>query len=50
MFQFEVHYYVEGISSQMVSVIGAMNRQDSEAAVKAMYADRRVTIHRVTRR
>lgn len=49
MFQFEVHFYVEGISSQLVSVVTATNRQDAEYAVKAMYSGRHVTIHRVVR-
>ena len=49
MYQFEVHYYVAGISGQLVSVVSANNRQDAEKAVKAMYASRSVQIHRVVR-
>ena len=49
MYQFEVHYYVAGISGQLVQVITAANRQNAEAAVRAMYAGRSVTIHRVVR-
>ena len=49
MYQFEVHYYVQGISGQLVQIITAANRQGAEAAVKAMYSGRSVTIHRVVR-
>lgn len=49
MHQFEVHFYVEGIASQLVSVITASSRQDAEAAVKAMYSGRSVQIHSVVR-
>jgi hypothetical protein len=49
MFQFEVHYYVQGISGQLVQVITATNRFDAEGAVRAMYSGRAVTIHRVVR-
>jgi hypothetical protein len=47
MSQWEVHYYVQGISSQLVTVITATNRSDAEKAVKAMYAGKQVQIHRV---
>ena len=49
MYQFEVHFYVQGISGQLVVVITATYRQDAEAAVRAMYAGKSVTIHRVVR-
>jgi hypothetical protein len=49
MFEFEVHFYVQGIASQIVTVITAQNRQDAENAVRAMYSGLKVTIHRVVR-
>jgi len=49
MYQFEVHYYIQGISGQLVQVIQAANRQDAEKAVKAMYSGKGVQIHRVVR-
>ena len=48
MYLFEIHFYVQGIGSQMVMTIQASNRQDAERAVKAMY-NGNVTIHRVVR-
>ena len=48
MYSFEVHYYVNGVGSQLVTVIQASNRQDAERAVKAMY-NGNVTIHLVVR-
>ena len=47
MSQWEVHYYVQGIGGQLVSVITATCRSDAEAAVRAMYSGKNVQIHRV---
>ena len=49
MYQFQVHYYLQGVSGQLIQVITAANRQDAEKAVKAMYSGKAVTIHRVVR-
>ena len=49
MYQFEIHYYLQGVSGQLVQVITASNRFDAEKAVKAMYSGKAVTIHRVVR-
>ena len=49
MSQWEVHYYVQGIGGQLVTVITAMSRQAAESAVKAMYRGQSVNIHRVVR-
>lgn len=49
MNRWEVHYYVQGISGQQVTVITTASRADAEKAVKTMYAGQSVTIHRVVR-
>ena len=48
MYSFQVHYYVDGVGGQLVTVINANCRQDAEAAVKAMYGGK-CRIHRVVR-
>jgi hypothetical protein len=49
MNKWEVHYYVSGISGQLVTVVTTASRADAEAAVRAMYAGKTVNIHRVVR-
>ena len=36
MYKWEVHYYLQGVSGQLVQVITASNRFDAEKAIKAV--------------
>lgn len=49
MYQFEVHFYVQGVSGQIVMVVSAFNRQSAEDAIRAMYPGKSVQIHAVNR-